>query len=141
MQAKRHIKRTADNPGGIITTESPLHYSNVQLVDPVTKAPVRVTWRFLEDGSKVCARGGVYPLKSAESAFTVVVDLSQHCRLTCRICCQVRVTRGKKASGSIVPRPEVLKQRRKPRPLPGAQPDPSFVQSRRLDFHFWPLEV
>lgn len=52
---KRHIKRTEDNPGGIITTESPLHYSNVQLVDPVTKEPVRVTWRFLDDGSKVHA--------------------------------------------------------------------------------------
>jgi ribosomal protein L24 len=68
-QAKRHIKRSGDNPGGIITTESPLHYSNVQLVDPVTKAPVRSTWRFLEDGSKVhmkCSaplterRGGVH---------------------------------------------------------------------------------
>lgn len=56
VQVKRHIKRTEDNPGGIITTESPLHYSNVQLVDPVTKAPVRVTWRFLEDGSKVCLK-------------------------------------------------------------------------------------
>jgi Ribosomal proteins 50S L24/mitochondrial 39S L24 len=58
LQAKRHIKRTGDNPGGIITAESPLHYSNVQLVDPVTKAPVRATWRFLEDGSKVCSSGG-----------------------------------------------------------------------------------
>ena len=51
-QVKRHIKRQGENPGGIITTESPLHYSNVQLVDPVTNAPVRVTWRFLEDGTK-----------------------------------------------------------------------------------------
>ncbi len=51
-QVKRHIKRQGENPGGIITTESPLHYSNVQLVDPVTDAPVRVTWRFLEDGTK-----------------------------------------------------------------------------------------
>lgn len=59
-QSKRHIKRTQDNPGGIVSVESPLHYSNVQLVDPVTNAPVRVTWRFLEDGSKVrgCWRRG-----------------------------------------------------------------------------------
>ncbi len=33
---------------------------------------------------------------------------------------QVRVSRGKQASGSVIPRPEVLLQRRKPRPLPGA---------------------
>jgi hypothetical protein len=80
-QSKRHIKRTKDNPGGIVSVESPLHYSNVSLVDPVTAAPVRAMWRYLEDGSKV------------------------------------RVTRGRLASGSVVPRPEVLTQRRKPLPL------------------------
>lgn len=58
LQVKRHIKRTEGNPGGIITTESPLHYSNVQVVDPVTKAPVRLTWRFLEDGTKVSVPWG-----------------------------------------------------------------------------------
>lgn len=92
--AKRHVKRQGENPGGIVTSESPLHYSNVQLIDPVTNAPVRVTWRFLEDGSKV------------------------------------RVTRGKKASGSVVPRPEILKQRRKPRPLPGPK-DTSVAEAGR----------
>ncbi|PRW18298.1 50S ribosomal L24 [Chlorella sorokiniana] len=76
---KRFLKRTKDNPGGIVSVESPLHYSNVSLVDPVTEQAVRVTWRFLEDGTKV------------------------------------RVTKGRNASGSVVPRPEVLKQRRKPR--------------------------
>ena len=35
---------------------------------------------------------------------------------------QVRVTRGRKASQSIVPRPEILKERRKPIPLPGQLP-------------------
>ncbi len=33
--------------------QSPLHYSNVALVDPVTKGAVRVAKRFLEDGTKV----------------------------------------------------------------------------------------
>lgn len=80
-QNKRHIKRTKDNPGGIVSIESPIHYSNVALVDPVTNAPVRVSWRYLEDGSKV------------------------------------RITKGKLASGSIIHRPEILKQRRKPRPV------------------------
>ena len=52
-QNKRFLKRSKDNPGGIVSVESPLHYSNVSLVDPVTEQPVRVTWRFLEDGTKV----------------------------------------------------------------------------------------
>jgi len=31
----------------------PLQYSNVALIDPVTSAPVRSTWRYLSDGTKV----------------------------------------------------------------------------------------
>jgi large subunit ribosomal protein L24 len=92
-QSKRHIKRTADNPGGIVSVESPLHYSNVSLIDPVTNAPVRVSWRYLEDGSKV------------------------------------RVTRGRLASGSIVPRPEVLLQRRKPLPTTAGPRDTEPAQA------------
>ena len=93
MQNKRAIKRTEDNPGGLISIEvsfhplsssssvssfstlhlarhtfcihkilalmgcmslqSPLHYSNVMLADPVTGRPVRAAWRYLEDGTKV----------------------------------------------------------------------------------------
>ncbi|CAL5225362.1 g8165 [Coccomyxa viridis] len=82
---KRAIKRTADNPGGLISMESPLHYSNVMLADPVTGRPVRVGWRYLEDGTKV------------------------------------RISKGKLASGSIVPRPEILKQRRTPLPFQGTK--------------------
>jgi hypothetical protein len=74
------VKKTQENPGGMVSVESPIAYSNVSLIDPVTKAPVKVAWRYLEDGSKV------------------------------------RVTRGSLASGSIIPRPEILKQRKKPRP-------------------------
>eukprot|EP00246_Nothoceros_aenigmaticus_P009130 TRINITY_DN24458_c0_g1_i1.p1 TRINITY_DN24458_c0_g1~~TRINITY_DN24458_c0_g1_i1.p1 ORF type:complete len:155 (-),score=19.88 TRINITY_DN24458_c0_g1_i1:394-858(-) len=77
---KKHIKKTDKNPGGIVTMEAPLHVSNVQLVDPVNGAPCRVTYRFLEDGTKV------------------------------------RVSTGGTASGSIIPRPEILRERRKPRP-------------------------
>jgi hypothetical protein len=80
-QNKRHIKRTKDNPGGVVSVESPLHYTNVSLIDPVTNAPVKASWRYLEDGTKV------------------------------------RVTRGKLASGSVIPRPEILTQRRKPLPI------------------------
>ncbi|KAK9798588.1 hypothetical protein WJX73_004725 [Symbiochloris irregularis] len=82
---KRFVKRAKDNPGGVVSVESPIHYSNVSLLDPVTSSPVRTSFRFLEDGTKV------------------------------------RVTRGRKATQSFVPRPDALKQRRKPIPLPGAK--------------------
>lgn len=75
---KRHIKRQETNPGGIVSVESPLHYSNVALVDPVTKKAVRVAKRFLEDGTKV------------------------------------RISRGKLASQSIIPKSDILLKRRKP---------------------------
>lgn len=61
----------------------------MRLIDPVTKAPVRVAWRYLEDGSKV------------------------------------RVTRGARASGAVLPRPDVLAQRRVPAPLPGGKDTPT----------------
>ena len=48
-QSKRHIKRTKDNAGGIVSVESPLHYSNIALMDPVTNAPVRVVYRYTEE--------------------------------------------------------------------------------------------
>ena len=38
-----------------VLAQSPLHYSNVMLADPVTGRPVRVGWRYLEDGTKVSA--------------------------------------------------------------------------------------
>jgi large subunit ribosomal protein L24 len=89
--SKRAIKRTKDSPGGIVSVESPLHYSNVALLDPVTAVPVRAAWRYLEDGSKV------------------------------------RVTRGRGASGSVVARPAVLAQRRKPRPAAAGPADTPAV--------------
>ena len=30
-----------------------MHYSNVNLVDPVTGFPTKITWSYLEDGKKV----------------------------------------------------------------------------------------
>ncbi|KAL3139644.1 hypothetical protein ABBQ38_003961 [Trebouxia sp. C0009 RCD-2024] len=69
---KKHIKRTQDRPGGIVDIEKPIAYSNVALIDPVTKAACRTSWRYLEDGTKV------------------------------------RITHGKLASGTAIPRPAVL---------------------------------
>ena len=50
---KKHVKRTEQNQGGVISMEAPIHYSNVNLVDPVTGSPVRIAMRYLDDGTKV----------------------------------------------------------------------------------------
>ncbi|MBV9655252.1 MAG: 50S ribosomal protein L24 [Acetobacteraceae bacterium] len=51
---KRHQKPMGmGQPGGIIEKESPIHLSNVALVDPKTEKKTRVGFRVLEDGSKV----------------------------------------------------------------------------------------
>jgi large subunit ribosomal protein L24 len=36
VQVKKHIKRTKEQEGGIVSIEAPLHVSNVQVLDPVT---------------------------------------------------------------------------------------------------------
>ena len=41
------------NEGGIVTQEAPIHVSNVALVDPESKRPARVGYKFNEDGTKV----------------------------------------------------------------------------------------
>lgn len=48
-----------------VLMESPIHYSNVMLVDPELKKPTRVRWRFTEDGTNVrvsVKSGAVIPL-------------------------------------------------------------------------------
>lgn len=77
---KKHIKRTGEQPGGIITKEMPVHVSNVMVMDPVTGKPAKIGWKYLEDGTKV------------------------------------RVSRGYHASGAVIPRNPIIKERRKPLP-------------------------
>ncbi len=36
-----------------VMTERSIHYSNLNLVDPVTGFPTRITWSYLKDGTKV----------------------------------------------------------------------------------------
>ena len=36
VQVKKHIKRTKEQDGGIVSIEAPLHVSNVARVDPVS---------------------------------------------------------------------------------------------------------
>ena len=50
---KRHRKaRTADEQGGIISFEAPIHSSNVMLLDPKSDAPTRTRRRVDADGTK-----------------------------------------------------------------------------------------
>ena len=50
---KRHQKQTAQQEGGIISKEAPVHLSNLALADPKDGKPTRVGFKFLEDGRKV----------------------------------------------------------------------------------------
>jgi len=50
---KRHRKaRTAEEQGGIISFEAPIHASNVMLLDPKNDAPTRTRRRIDTDGTK-----------------------------------------------------------------------------------------
>jgi len=49
----RHTKSTGKVSGGIIKKESPIHISNVALVDPKTDKATRVGFKFNKDGLKV----------------------------------------------------------------------------------------
>jgi len=50
---KKHQKQTVSQEGGIVQKEASLHISNVAHVDPVSKKPTRVGYKFLKDGNKV----------------------------------------------------------------------------------------
>ena len=50
----RHLKPSRGNPqGGRLSKEMPLNASNVQLIDPATSQPTRVSARYNPDGSKI----------------------------------------------------------------------------------------
>ena len=50
---KRHQKQTAQQEGGIISKESPVHVSNVAIADPKDGKPTRVGFKIMPDGRKV----------------------------------------------------------------------------------------
>ena len=51
---RRHQRPMGLNqPGGIIEKETPIHLSNLALIDPQSDKPTRVGFRVLEDGRKV----------------------------------------------------------------------------------------
>jgi large subunit ribosomal protein L24 len=50
---KRHQKQSQNQEGGIISKESPIHLSNIALVDPKDGKPTRVGFKIHSDGKKV----------------------------------------------------------------------------------------
>ena len=50
---KKHQKSTGDQPGSIIETESPVHISNIMIVDPKTKKSTRIGHTTNKAGKKV----------------------------------------------------------------------------------------
>ena len=49
----RHQRQTAQQEGGIISKEAPIHLSNLALEDPKDGKPTRVGFTVLADGRKV----------------------------------------------------------------------------------------
>ena len=47
---KRHQKQSAQQEGGIVSKESPVHLSNLALLDPKDNKPTRVGFKFLGEG-------------------------------------------------------------------------------------------
>ncbi len=58
---KRHQRQTAQQEGGIISKELPIHLSNLAIADPKDGKPTRVGFKILADGRKVriAKRSGV----------------------------------------------------------------------------------
>ncbi len=50
---KRHQRQTANQEGGIISKEAPIHLSNIAVADPKDGKPTRVGFKVLDDGRKV----------------------------------------------------------------------------------------
>jgi large subunit ribosomal protein L24 len=50
---KRHQKQSAQQEGGIISKEAPIHLSNVAYADPKDGKPTRIGFKVLSGGKKV----------------------------------------------------------------------------------------
>jgi large subunit ribosomal protein L24 len=58
---KRHQRQTAQQEGGIISKEAPIHLSNLAVADPKDGKPTRVGFKLLSGGKRVrvAKRSGV----------------------------------------------------------------------------------
>ena len=50
---KRHQRQSAQQEGGIISKEAPVHLSNIAVADPKDGKPTRVGFKLQTDGTKV----------------------------------------------------------------------------------------
>jgi len=50
---RRHQKQSANQEGGIISKELPIHVSNVAIEDPKDGEATRIGYKFTDDGRKV----------------------------------------------------------------------------------------
>ena len=50
---KRHQKQSAQQEGGIVSKEAPIHLSNIAVADPKDGKPTRVGFKVQPDGKKV----------------------------------------------------------------------------------------
>ncbi len=50
---KRHQKQSAQQEGGIISKEAPIHLSNIAIADPKDGKPTRIGFKIQPDGKKV----------------------------------------------------------------------------------------
>ena len=50
---RKHQKQTANQQGGIIAKEAPIHVSNLAIADPKDGSPTRIGYKILDDGRKV----------------------------------------------------------------------------------------
>ena len=50
----RHVKPSNSNPkGGVVKSERPVHVSNVMFLDPSSKTPSRIGFKFNAEGEKI----------------------------------------------------------------------------------------
>ncbi|MCF8476003.1 MAG: 50S ribosomal protein L24 [Pseudolabrys sp.] len=61
---KRHQRQTAQQEGGIVSKEGPIHLSNLALADPNDGKPTRVGFKFIGEGEerkkvRIAKRSGV----------------------------------------------------------------------------------
>jgi large subunit ribosomal protein L24 len=61
---KRHQRQSAQQEGGIISKELPIHLSNLAIADPKDGKPTRVGFKFVGEGEKrrkvrIAKRSGV----------------------------------------------------------------------------------
>jgi large subunit ribosomal protein L24 len=50
---KRHQKQSANQEGGIISKEAPIHLSNIAVADPKDGKPTRIGFKVQADGKKI----------------------------------------------------------------------------------------